>query len=221
VVIYIGFRRKSKYKAQKISLCCCGSSSAKSKLNSNNNNDSDKQLSSSLDHNSLTTDTATTDGLHNDNKLQYCSNRSDSSTNSNISNHSKEYFTIGNRYDPSGISSLLHDVIPDDDDEIIVNTNPNGGGTLKRNKAKPSLPNKSFNTYISSKDANKNSRNGSIGTNGPSNNVNMTTLATANTNQRYSNYSNNLNGSIRSSSNNKNQRTSFAFSMRTNLDQEL
>ena len=191
---------------------CCSCEQSKSA-----HADSDKQLSSSLDHNSLSADTAGSDVLNMQNSdcPKYFSNSSDSSE---LSSHSKEYFTIGNRFDPTGISSLLNDAIPDDDDEIVgmVNTS----GTLSRNKnyskttsKQNGLPNKSFNTYATHKDLNKNSKNISPNGNG-SNSVNMNTMNGTNSSRYYGNV-----GSIRSIA--KNQRTSFAFPMRTNLDQDL
>lgn len=172
------------------------------------------------------TDTAATTET-NDNP-KFCSSGSDSSSNSASSSHSKEYFTIGNRFDPTGISSLLNDVIPDDDDDDMINVGLTSG-TLNRNKCSNKmsnfskhntlgLPNKSFNTYINHKDLSKNS---SANSSGLSANVNSThsNSATSSGTLRFSNFSNlNINGSVRSS---KNQRTSFAFPMRTNLDQEL
>jgi hypothetical protein len=160
---------------------------------------------------------------------KYCSNSSDSSE---LSNHSKEYFTIGNRFDPTGISSLLNDVIPDDDDDDVMGISNNGNtGTLSRNKNNYSkntlkhnaLPNKSFNTYTNHKELNsKNSKTIVSAFNSGSNNVNLNTMSGTsnnNNNSRYGNYGNVGGGSIRSTA--KNQRTSFAFSMRTNLDQDL
>ena len=216
--------------------CCCKSRPISRKAHI----DSDKQLSSSLDHNSLSADTAASEVMNLQSSgdcPKFCSNSSDSSNNSVISNHSKEYFTIGNRFDPSGISSLLNDVIPDDDDEVmdIVNSGCGGGGsvlgnsgTLGRNNKNYSknmlkqngLPSKTFNTYTNHKDLNKNSKHGAMISNGP-NNVNMNTINGSNTTGRYMNYgqNNNIGGSIRSTG--KNQRSSFAFSMRTNLDQDL
>lgn len=195
-----------------------------------------QQLSSSLDHNSLATDTAATDILNlqssDSNKMQFSSTGSDSSSNSASSNHSKEYFTIGNRFDPTGLSSLLNEAIPDDDDDDML-TIGLGNGTLGRSrnvgKMKQStlgLPNKSFNTYTSHKDSSKNSKNSSSGVSGCGNMPLSAAIVNSSSNNsgssaRYSNYSSSHmanGGSIRS---NKQQRTSFAFSMRTNLDQEL
>lgn len=209
LIIYIKFKNNSKLTSPKRSLFECCSCQRKS--------ESDKQLSSSLDHNSLSADTAMDSDALNmpTNEHKYCSNSSDSSE---LSNHSssKEYFTIGNRFDPTAISSLLNDVIPDDDDEMM-NIGINSG-TLSRNqknysknnfKQNGALPNKSFNTYTNSK----------IGGGG----IEHTNLSTLNNgNSRYPNYGNvGHGGSIRSTAKN-NQRTSFAaFSMRTNLDQDL
>ena len=162
---------------------------------------------------------------------KYCSNSSDSSE---LSNNSKEYFTIGNRFDPTGISSLLNDVIPDDDDDVMGISNSaiiGNSGTLNRNKNNylkntlkhNALPNKSFNTYTNPKELNnKNSKTIASAFNSGSNNVNLNTMSgnsNNNNSNRYGNYGNIGNGSIRSTA--KNQRTSFAFSMRTNLDQDL
>ena len=237
MIIYISFKKKSKLSKKRSLFSCCCCKGRTSSISKNSHLDSDKQLSSSLDHNSLSADTAASEVMNLQSSNggdcpKFCSNSSDSSNNSVISNHSKEYFTIGNRFDPSGISSLLNDVIPDDDDEVmgIVNASVlgnSGGGTLGRNKnysknmlKQNGLPSKTFNTYTNHKDLNnKNSKYGS-GTSG-ANNVNMNLMSGTNTNGRYSsNYGQaNACGSIRSTA--KNQRTSFAFSMRTNLDQDL
>lgn len=132
----------------------------------------ENQLTSSIDRNSDDTETAT--DLHSNecSKLQYC--LVGSSDSSCESNHSKEYFTVGNKYDPSGLSSLLsNNIIPDnndDDDEIVRNSisnNSNYIGTLGRNNNKAlskvinqnCLPNKSFNTYSNQKDINLNNKN--------------------------------------------------------------
>jgi len=131
-------------------------------------------LTSSIDRNSDDTETAT--DLHSNecSKLQYC--LVGSSDSSCESNHSKEYFTVGNKYDPSGLSSLLsNNIIPDnndddDDDEIVRNSisnNSNYIGTLGRNNNKAlskvinqnCLPSKSFNTYSNQKDINLNNKN--------------------------------------------------------------
>jgi len=109
--------------------------------------------------------------------MQYClAGSSDSSCTSANSNHSKEYFTVGNRFDPNGLSSLLNDCIPDDDDDDLrnglnmnnftPNSHSNSGihcGTLGRGTNSKTLskvinqnclPNKSFNTYTNHKDLN-------------------------------------------------------------------
>ena len=157
-------------------------------------------MSSSLDRNSDATDTAVTD-LHNSecSKIQYClAGSSDTSCTSANSNHSKEYFTVGNRFDSNGLSSLLNDIIPDDDDDILhtglsVNYTPsnhstNNSGTLGRSSNSNNnknlskainqtcLPNKSFNTYSTHKDLCNTIKNSkSIGLNS-----NQTTIATSN-----------------------------------------
>lgn len=156
---------------------------------------------------------------------KFSSSSSETGSHSVSSNHSKEYFTIGNRFDPTGISSLLNDILPDEeDDEEMINTTITSG-TLKKTKpnnqkmSSLGLPTKSFNTYVNHKDFNKNS-------NSLMNNVNSSILSSNNVNMsngtgtlRFGNFSN-INGSATLKSI-KNQRTSFALPMRTNLDQEL
>jgi hypothetical protein len=250
--------------------CCCFNSSSSSSSSTSSTSSTclknrskslnERQLSTSLDHNSLDTNTAATDVLNmpsgsSDNAKYSCTGSESSSSNSAGSNQScsKEYFTIGNRFDPSGLSSLLNDVIPDDDDDDdILNMGVGTHSTLTRNNKKllqkqnggMGLPTKSFNTYTQAhKDSNKNSKNSSSGissyvnnasslVNGGSSNASSGggvggagSMANGNggggsgSAVRYSNYSNlHNNGSIRSL---KQQRTSFAFSMRTNLDQDL
>jgi hypothetical protein len=122
--------------------------------------------------------------------MQYClAGSSDSSCTSANSNHSKEYFTVGNRFDPNGLSALLNDCIPDDDDDELrnglnmnnftPNSHSNSGincGTLGRGTNSKTLskvinqnclPNKSFNTYTNHKDLNiiTNNKNSKINSN--------------------------------------------------------
>ena len=127
-------------------------------------------------------------------KMQYTmAPQTDSSCTSANSNHSKEYFTIGNRFDPVGLSSLLNDVIPDDDDDLnctnMLGVGLASSGTLGRNKSNKStglnLPNKSFNTYTNLKDTLKNSK--LIGSGGGGN-----TLNSNNNNSSSNNYSSGL-----------------------------
>jgi hypothetical protein len=207
----------------------------------------ERQLSTSLDHNSLGTDTAGTDVLNmqcsSDTTTtgggKYCSTGSEASSNSAGSNQSKEYFTIGNRFDPSGLSSLLNDVIRDDDDDDNDNNDHSNENdilqnmtTLSRKRPGGMLPTKSFNTYAAHKEmtlGKSNSKHGNQNSSGIINAyVNNSNGGASgngggggNNTVRYSNYSNLLhsNGSIRSLKGQ--QRTSFAFSMRTNLDQDL
>jgi hypothetical protein len=258
--MYVYFKPKSKMERRLFTCCCCGKSSKKPvKLPTKEESDAvtaanEKQMSSSIDHNSDATDTATTDVQNNEyTKMQYCLSTSDSSCESANSNNSKEYFTIANRFDTAALSSLLNDVIPDDDDDNMIGFGMNNMNTLNKSKtlSKPNhkqtssglgltLPNKSFNCYI--KDLNKNSKNASgvsntnnsinagktsvglLSTNSITNNVNSnltngSLLSNGNNSSRYSNYlSSHPTGSIRSASK---QRTSFAFSLRTNLDQDI
>lgn len=217
-----------------------------SNIHNNNNNQillNDKQyFSSSLDHNSLETDTAATDVLNsqNNDSSKFSSAGSDSSS-SAASNHSKEYFTIGNRFDPTGLS-LLNNIIPDDDDDMLaiglhnINNTTNNNGTLGKsknvlkqnsNKMNFELPNKSFNTYSNQRDVPK--TNSKIGSSNLSNSIKGLNINTNNTNAnnnsnnntlRYSNFINNFqSGSIRSNA--KQQRTAANSLMRTNIDQEL
>lgn len=219
--IHIYFKPNSR-RDRGLFLCCCKTSSKINKKSPCR----DTQLSSSMDRNSEVTDTAVTD-LHNSDcsKIQYClAGSSDSSCASANSNHSKEYFTVGNRFDSNGLSSLLNDIIPDDDDEILRGLNSNytpssqsgnNCGTLSRNTKNLSkvinqncLPNKSFNTYTNHKDLNclKNSKimnvttgfNSSTGTNSM-NSSNSSASVVLNQNRQNGNtlkYSNynNLNG---------------------------
>lgn len=222
-IIFICFKSKSKK-----SICCCTkkkrASSFSLKIQNNNDN-----LHLSDDQNSLETDTATTDILNSEStKLQYCMASSDSSCTSANSNHSKDYFTIGNRFEQSGFTSLLNGMIPDDaEDELnTFNLSNNLNGTLSRNSANQ-IPNKSFNTYTSHKDFNtinnksvKGSSNSSSGSANSRLGNNATNVNTAN--RLSSNYgiaNSTTTGSIRASM--KPPRSSFAFTMRTNLDQEL
>ena len=202
-------------------------------------------------------------------KMQYTmAPQTDSSCTSANSNHSKEYFTIGNRFDPVGLSSLLNDVIPDDDDDLnctnMLGVGLASSGTLGRNKPSNkstglNLPNQSFNTYTNLKDTLKNSKLIGSGGGGAASNAlnsssntgnyssglasglsgltainlnnhspnagtttlngNLSCLATGGQSSgvRYSNYGNNMSGTLRSNK----QRTSYAFPLRTNLDQDL
>lgn len=194
--------------SNKSSNCCCCFRKKRRKINKNFTIENSDDATGS----SCTTENA-----------KFSSSSSETGSHSVSSNHSKEYFTIGNRFDPTGISSLLNDVLPDeDDDDEVINSTINSG-TLKKNKqnnqkmSSLGLPTKSFNTYVNHKDFNKNSNsminNSSILS---SNNVNITNGTGT---LRFGNYSN-LNGSATLKSI-KNQRTSFALPMRTNLDQEL
>jgi hypothetical protein len=192
-------------------------------------------FSTSLDHNSVETETAATDVLNsqNNDSSKFSSSGSDSSS-SSASNHSKEYFTIGNRFDPTGLS-LLNNIIPDDDDNDTLaiglhNNNKNGtlgkskNNVIKSNSNKMSfdLPNKSFNTYSNQRDVPKS--NSKIGSTNLSNSIKGLNISNTNSNNtntlRYSNYINNYqNGSIRSNA--KQNRTPANSVMRTNLNQEL
>jgi len=144
------------------------------------------------------------------------------------SNH-KEYFTVGNRFDQANLASLLNATAQDDaEDELnTFQMTNNLGGTLGRTGSK--LPNKSFNTYATHSAHNKsvissglgliNSR---LGTNAA--NINATNRLSGNHGGAAgggsgSGGSSNQTGSIRTTL--KQPRNSFAFTMRTNLDQEL
>ena len=224
-IIFICFKSKSKGSR---SICCCSKKKQNSSFSLKIQNNDHQGLSD--DQNSLETDTATTDILNSEStKLQYCMASSDSSCTSANSNHSKDYFTIGNRFEQSGFTSLLNGMVPDDaEDELnTFNLSNNLNGTLSRNSANQ-IPNKSFNTYTSHKDFNtmnnkssKSSGNNSglsvanarLSTN--SSNINAANRLSSN----YGIANSTTTGSIRASM--KPPRSSFAFTMRTNLDQEL
>ena len=186
----------------------------------------ENQLSNSSDHNSVETDTAATElrFSSDSNKIQYSMASSESSCVSTNSNHSKEYFTIGNRFDQGGLSSLLNNnIIPDDDDHEMNSFT--GNGTLGRLKSinkslnQNSLPAKNFNTYVNPNNNNIHSNN-SKNSSGANQTLNISaTNNAAGGSSRFSNYGLTANGSIRSSI--KQPRSSFAFTMRTNLDEEL
>lgn len=188
-------------------------------------------MSSSLDRNSDATDTAVSD-LHNSecSKNQYClAGSSDTTCSSANSNHSKEYFTVGNRFDSNGLSSLLND-IPDDDDDMLhtglnVNYTPsshsanNSGGTLGRSSNTTNnnknltkainqtcLPNKSFNTYSTHKDLNNTIKNSK--SNGLNSNQNIAITSSGN--------SNNNTTSLHSNSNNNNRLNTLTINTTSN-----
>lgn len=277
----------SSSKRSSSSCCCCWKGSRRSSTGVTNSKLKTRHLSSSLEHNSLETDTAGTDVLNmmqcsgssssggssgggDTTTAKYCSTGSEASSSNSASNHSKEYFTIGNRFDPAGLSSLLNDVIPDDDDDededdeidelrpphhvvLDANNEVNVSNTLGRGgKKQQMVPTKSFNTYhhhtlgknsnvvnsatkttnngVGLLSASSQNTSGLLLNNPYVNSItgNSPTGATAATNTvtRYSNYSSvhaapNGGGSIRSLKGGGQQRTSFAFSMRTNLDQDL
>lgn len=146
-----------------------------------------------------------------------------SSDSSSTSNHSKEYFTIANRFDQGNLTSLLNGTIPDDtEDELnTFQMSNNLSGTLGRNAVNKmnqnNLPNKSFNTYATS---NKNAITSGLNL---MNSRLSANAASINATNRLSNQGSGTNavttGSIRATL--KHPRNSFAFTMRTNLDQEL
>ena len=234
-------KSKTKSNSPRSFCCCCGDQSHKNNSHDNNNNNNigpnvslsyktDNHLSIG-DHNSFETDTAASEVLNSDSTKQYCISSSDS-TSANSSHHSKEYFTIGNRFDQSNLTALLNATVPDETEDEMNTFHVSG--TLGRPRATQNgLPNKSFNTYASNANASdqsgaksngKNSSGGAAGltisNNRLSANANILSASS-----RVSNYgivtgsSSSNTGTIRTSM--KQPRNSFAFTMRTNLDQEL
>ena len=187
LIIYAYFRPKSRLERNLFCSCCCAKNKRRSSgprkfptiqhhsgLCVEQHISSSSSTSSSDHHSSEGTETGITDVLNlqtTTESTKYCLATSDSSCTSAHSNHSKEYFTIGNRFDPVGLSSLLNDVIPDDDDEnasavatATTTSNLLGFGTLSRagknkNSTSLNLPNKSFNTYTT---LNRNSNNNKL-----------------------------------------------------------
>lgn len=168
---------------------------------------------------------------------------SDSASANSSSNHSKEYFTIGNRFEQSNLTSLLNGTIPDDTEDELNTFHLSG--TLGRNSSSKAsnnqnLPNKSFNTYATHNPLNNNNSKAGSGNNSSNIKQNCAGLnlpnsrlsvnaANINATNRLSNYGIvSSNSSTNPATTNvvrttlkQQPRNSFAFTMRTNLDQEL
>ncbi len=210
VIIFICFKSKS------ASLCCCSSNKPAKTSHSFSPKDHHDPHNSLSDQTSLETDTATTTDELTKNLQYNCMTSSNSSSvsHSHTSNH-KEYFTVGNRFDQGNLTSLLlNATVQDDEAEDELNTfqmTNNLSGTLGRNGNK--LPNKSFNTYATHA---PNGKGMSL-----MNTRLVANAANINASNRLSGSgtSGNQAGSVRGVS--KQPRNSFAFTMRTNLDQEV
>lgn len=226
----------SKNNSSSRSFCCCGGRNNKN-TGSGSNVSFPYKPDSHLtigDHNSVETDTAASEVLNSDSTKQYCMSNSDSSS-ANSSNHSKEYFTIGNRFDQGNLTALLNGTIPDETEDEMNTFHL--AGTLGRPKnIQSALPNKSFNTYATSSGSSSTSDQNGTKSNSKGSSATATSLtlnnnrlsanaASLNASSRMSNYgivtgsSQSNTGTIRTSI--KQPRNSFAFTMRTNLDQEL
>lgn len=227
--------KNAKNKSSSRSFCCCGRKNNKKNNTGGGSNVSfpykpDSHLTIG-DHNSVETDTAASEVLNSDSTKQYCMSNSDS-TSANSSNHSKEYFTIGNRFDQGNLTALLNGTIPDEAEDEMNTFHLAGTLGRPKNNNQSGLPNKSFNTYatssgsssISDQNGAKSNSKGAAGIT-LNNNRLSANAASLNASSRMSNYgmvtgsSQSNTGTIRTSI--KQPRNSFAFTMRTNLDQEL